>query len=122
MSTVEIGRIGEDAAAVFLESKGYVVFERNYHFERAEVDLITFKASPDGKRGEIVFVEVKTRSGSRFGRPEEAIDKIKISHVTRAARAWLYEQKMDNAPCRFDVIAVLIDRGETLIEHFENAF
>ncbi|NNE36076.1 MAG: YraN family protein [Rhodothermales bacterium] len=122
VSTTDIGRRGEDAAADYLESLGYVVFERNYRFERAEVDLVCFKATADGRRGEIVFVEVKARSGSRFGRPEEAVDQAKIANVRRAASAWLYEQKMESAPCRFDVVSVLFDQGDTLVEHFERAF
>lgn len=122
MTTVDIGKRGEDIAAAYLEADGFVVFERNYRFERAEVDLVCFKPSADGKRGEIVFVEVKTRTGSLYGRPEDAVDEAKILNVTKAARAWLYEQKMESAPCRFDVVSVILSGDDSAIEHFPNAF
>ncbi|MCB0720147.1 MAG: YraN family protein [Bacteroidetes bacterium] len=122
MTNVEIGRRGEDAACRFLEEKGYVVLERNYRFEKSEVDIICYRSLAGGRRGEIVFVEVKARSGDRFGAPEASVGAVKISNVVHAARAWLYEQRMESAPCRFDIVAVTFDADETTIKHYEDAF
>lgn len=74
-------------------------------------------------RGEIVFVEVKTRSGLGYGHPEEAVSAEKQRHIVRAARAYLHERRFENVPCRFDVIAILV-RGDRdpEIEHFKRAF
>jgi putative endonuclease len=117
-TTREIGNEGEELAAAYLESKGYTILERNYHFERAEVDIVAF----DNKAC-IVFAEVKMRSSNTFGEPEEFVDEEKIQNVYKAAEAWIYERKMDGAPVRFDIIAILQKNNEAPdIKHYENAF
>ncbi len=117
-TTREIGDEGEELAVAFLESKGYTILERNYHFEHAEVDIVAYDNSSF-----IVFVEVKTRSTNQFGEPEEYIDEEKKQNVYKAAEAWVYERKMDGAPIRFDVISILQQSEEAPeIKHFEEAF
>jgi putative endonuclease len=119
----ERGLRGEDVAADYLERKGYRVLERRYRFERSEVDLVCFHPSDAQELGgEIVFVEVKARWGERFGRPEESVTPKKQSSIIDAARAYLYETKLEGARCRFDVVAVSFQNGQTGIEHFEDAF
>lgn len=116
-STRQIGEEGEELAAAYLESKGYTVVDRNYFFEHAEVDIVAFDESC------IVFVEVKKRAGTAFGKPEEFITSEKIDNLYKAAEAWIYERKMDTAPARFDVIAIVQKDSEAPeIKHFENAF
>ena len=117
------GRKGEDLAADFLERSGMMVLERNYRYERAEVDLVCFEPAAsyeDG--GTIVFVEVKTRSGTGFGLPEESISPAKRRNLTHAARAFLYEHHLEDAPCRFDVVSVLVTDGDPEVRHFRHAF
>lgn len=115
-STRDIGKEGEELAAAYLESKGYIIVERNYFFERAEVDIVAFDESC------IVFVEVKQRASTSFGKPEEFIDAQKIENLYKAAEAWIYERKMDGAPARFDVLAIVQSGAEAPdITHFENA-
>lgn len=124
MSTKRIGDRGEALAADFLEDQGYRVLDRNYRFERAEVDLVCFEPAPrDEDGGELVFVEVKTRSGTGFGRPEEAVTPEKQHHIVRATQAYLYERRLEGSPLRFDVVSVLLRPGQRpQIEHFKNAF
>lgn len=113
----EIGDEGEDLAASYLESKGYTVVDRNYFFERAEVDIVAMTDS------EVVFVEVKTRSNLKYGKPEESITEKKRQSMYKAAQAWVYERKMDGAPARFDVISIYNPPGKAPdIKHFEHAF
>lgn len=122
-SDATVGPKGEQLAADFLESLGYRVLDRNYRFERSEVDLVCFQPEPaNGFGGEIVFVEVKTRSGTRFGRPEDAVTDEKKRNIVKASRAYLYEHKLDGSPCRFDVVSILLAGGPPRIEHFKNAF
>ena len=117
-STREIGDEGEDLAVAYLESKGYTILERNYHFEHAEVDIVAYD-----NESYIVFVEVKKRSSNRYGEPEPYIDDDKKENVYKAAEAWVYERKMDGAPVRFDVISIVQEANEAPeIKHFENAF
>lgn len=117
-STRQIGDDGEELAVAYLESKGYTILERNYHFERAEVDIVAYD-----NETYIIFVEVKIRSSNRYGEPEEYVDREKIENVYKAAEAWIYERKMDGVPVRFDVISILQQNNEAPdIKHFENAF
>lgn len=122
-TTTDIGRRGEDAAAAFLEGQGMLVLDRNYRFERAEVDLVCYLPTPANDGGELIFVEVKTRSGTGFGTGEEAVTKAKQALLWKAATAWLYERKMEGAPARFDVVCVAL-RGTAPpeITHHAHAF
>lgn len=111
------GDRGEDLAAAYLESKGYTVLDRNYYFQRSEVDIVA-----RGRTG-LVFVEVKFRSDTEFGRPEESISREKIRNIYKAAEAWIYERKMTGTPARFDVISIVQSGNEAPdIRHFEDAF
>lgn len=117
-SAREKGDEGEELATAYLESKGYTILERNYHFERAELDIVAYN-----NESHIVFVEVKTRSSRQYGSPEEYIDDDKISNIYKAAEAWLYERKMDGSPVRFDAISIVQRNNEAPdIKHYENAF
>lgn len=123
MTNTSLGTKGEDIAAEYLQEQGIIVLERNYRFEHAEVDLVCFEpAQVYEQGGELIFVEVKTRTGTGFGRPEEAVTPEKQRHVVRAAKAFLYERHLDNSPCRFDVVSILLQNGRPEIEHFKNAF
>jgi putative endonuclease len=123
------GQRGEDVAAAYLEEQGWRVLDRNYRYERAEIDLVCFEpmgrseAHPAGDGGEIVVVEVKARTGLGFGRPEEAVTPQKQRHVARATAAYLHERQLENARVRFDVVGVLLRPGRAPeVEHFRDAF
>ncbi len=123
----DVGKRGEDIAAAYLEAAGYRMLCRNYRFGRLELDMICHAAPASsaalpGQR-EIVFVEVKTRSGFGFGRPEEAVSDTKKRRIAQAAQAWLRERRMEQAPCRFDVVAVVLRKNaEPVVTHFKQAF
>lgn len=116
-TTVGIGKKGEDIAVNYLENKGYTILERNYRFQKAEIDIIAFADY------QIVVVEVKMRSSTYFGQPEQAINKKKKEMLYMATEAWIHERKMDGSPVRFDIIAI-VDQGsnEYKIKHFERVF
>ena len=124
MSTKQLGDRCEALAAAYLEGQGYVVLERNYRFMRAEVDLICFLPATAYERGgQLVFVEVKTRAGTGFGRPEEAVTPEKQRNLARAAEAYLREHRLEGSPARFDVVAIVLRPGrEPEIEHLQHAF
>ena len=123
MNTKQIGDHGEAIAAAYLERKGYTILERQYRFQRAEVDLICFQPTVEySEGGELVFVEVKTRTSIQYGLPEEAITEAKKRNMMRAAEAYIHETRLEGSPGRFDVIAVFLGHGEPQIRHFENAF
>lgn len=114
-----LGRRGEELAVRYLEEHDIRILERNYHFEKSEVDIIAYNGR------QIIFVEVKTRSGTQFGEPEDAVNTEKKKSLYKVADAWLYERKMEGAPVRFDIISVVVppdDAENPRIQHFEAAF
>jgi putative endonuclease len=110
------GKAGEDLAARFLERKGLKILERNYRFERGEIDLI----AEDGD--ELIFIEVKARRSAAFGAPEDAVTEKKQEQIRGVAEGYLYEHDIENRPCRFDVVAIEFKNGVSEIRHIENAF
>lgn len=100
-----------------------IVMERNYRYERSELDLVCFEpATVYEAGGVIVFVEVKTRSGKGFGMPEASVSAAKRRHLTHAAQAFLYERQLEGSPCRFDVVSVLLGAADPEIRHIRDAF
>jgi len=118
-STNDVGNRGEALAASFLESKGYRILARNYRFQRNEVDLV---CRTPGTDAEVVFVEVKTRSGEAFGPPEASVTPAKQEALVSAARGYLHEHELEGTPARFDVVAVRLRADDRQIDHYENAF
>lgn len=116
-TTREIGNRGEDIAAAYLESKDWLIFDRNYFFQKAEVDIVATD------RNYIVFVEVKFRSSTYYGEPEDSISPKKVGHIKKAAEAWMYERKMETAIARFDVISIVQKNNQApQIKHFKDVF
>ena len=111
----ELGRKGERIAAEYLRAKGFRIVETNWHYGHEELDIIAY----DGDT--LVVVEVKTRHTDMFGNPEDAVTLRKQRSIVRAADAYVVEHDLD-VQTRFDVVSVVVGRGQTAIEHFEDAF
>lgn len=109
---IRTGRAFEKQAALFFERNGFEVLERNWYAGRREIDLIVRKDNL------LVFVEVKSAAGVKYGHPAERIDKKKISNLTQAAAQYLQERKIDNCDLRFDVVTFIDGK----LEHFPDAF
>lgn len=110
------GAEGENLAVAFLEKKGYRVLDRNYRFERGEIDIVA------EDNGVLVFIEVKARSSKTFGEPEDAVTESKQRRIKNAAEGYLFEHNIDDKECRFDVIAIEYEGKDTIIRHLEDAF
>ena len=117
MDTHRVGRRFEDAAARWLEARGWRILERNVRFRRKEIDLVV-------RRGALVaFVEVKGRRGRDFGRPAEAVIPRKRREIEGVARWWIGRHDRPGTDYRFDVIGVEVDeRGRLTVEHIEDAW
>ncbi|MEG0302035.1 MAG: YraN family protein [Gordonibacter sp.] len=114
---VELGRKGEDAAARFLDRRGYDIVERNWKCLAGEADII----ARDGEA--LVFVEVKTRSSTDKGLPSEAVDAKKRRRYERIAALFLQDYEVVDVPVRFDVVSLVVVSPErALIRHHINAF
>ena len=114
----ELGKIGEDFAATYLEHAGYGIIERDWRQGHRDLDIIA--RSPDGTT--VVFVEVKTRSSDAIVRPEDAVDARKIRNLGRAADAYVKERAIWNE-LRFDLINIVGTAPENFrLEHIIDAF
>lgn len=98
------GRQGEIDAADHAMRQGYALIRRNYRTPYGEIDLIL--RSPEG---ELVFAEVKARTGVFFGYPESAVDQRKRRHIIRSAIHYLQNNYPDDEeiPWRIDIIAIV---------------
>lgn len=105
------GRVGEDAAAAYLVSQGYIIMARNWRIRRREIDIVCMKGDL------LVVVEVKTRHVSEE-RPGELLDAAKCRNLRAAAEAYL-KAKALRTEVRFDLI--LVTGEELTIEHIEDA-
>jgi putative endonuclease len=104
-----LGKYGETLAASYLKGKGYQVIQQNFKARYGELDIIAIDHST------LVFVEVKTRIGNRFGAPEEAVTPKKIRELIKTGE--YYGLLHPNLPkqLRIDVIAIKLT-GERLVE------
>ena len=114
-----LGMRGEDAAALFLERRGYEVIERNWRCPAGEADIVA-----RDEDGTVVFVEVKARSGVRFGFPEEAVTSVRRRRYERIAGYYLSDHVFEDARVRFDIVAILVlePSNRLYIRHHINAF
>ena len=111
-----LGRQGEDAAAQYLQSQGMKIVERNLSTPVGEIDLVV------RDRKILAFVEVKTRRGTAFGPPGEAVGPRKQRQIIRTAKWYLNEHPHKQLQPRFDVIAIIVHGDDFHIEHIPDAF
>ena len=112
----EYGRRGETEAIRYLKKRGYRILEQNYRNRLGEIDIIAI----DGRS--IVFVEVKARSGRRFGTPKWAITPKKQRKISMVALSYLKATRQTEAKARFDVVTFQSENGVPRIEIIKNAF
>lgn len=111
-----LGKYGEDRASQFLTDRGYEIVDRNWRGASGEIDLIALE------KGRYVFVEVKTRNGTGFGHPFEAITPLKVSRMRKLVAEWCREHEVSGVKVRLDAIAVLVNHGRVAIEHLKQVF
>ncbi|MBL4667872.1 MAG: YraN family protein [Flavobacteriales bacterium] len=110
-----LGERGEELVKSFLQKLGYKIIAINWRERKFEIDIIAID------KNEIVFVEVKTRSTSFFGTPEEAVTIKKQEHLVNGADCYIQKYEVD-LECRFDVVSVILNNNQKEIKHFKNAF
>ncbi|CAM1358962.1 conserved hypothetical protein [Tenacibaculum sediminilitoris] len=111
----ELGKKGEQLAIDYLVKNGYTIVEKNYRFQKAEIDIIAQKEHL------LSVVEVKTRSTAYFGNPQDFVNLKKIKLLVLAIDNYVSERDLD-VEVRFDIIAIIKQRHEFIIEHIEDAF
>lgn len=114
-----LGNRGEDVAAAYLQQQGYRITARNYTCPLGELDIIAYE------QGNLVFVEVRSNSPGNEGKAEASIGFRKQRKLRQVATYYLKVKGLLERPCRFDVVIVLFDSGNTnphSIKLIENAF
>ncbi|MFI8412198.1 YraN family protein [Paeniglutamicibacter gangotriensis] len=108
----ELGAAGEELAADYLLDAGYAVLERNWRCNLGELDIVA------ETNGQIIGVEVKTRSSLGFGHPAEAVNPAKLRRLSLLVRRWCVTHRRNPHTVRVDVLAILMPPGrEPRIEH-----
>jgi putative endonuclease len=115
-STQVLGEQGERIAAEWLAQRGWRILERRFRNGHRDLDLVAERS------GIVAFVEVKTRRGTEFGHPVEAVNWRKQRELTRSAAVWIARHRGGEQLFRFDVVGVLVSELGTRIRHIENAF
>ncbi len=108
-----LGKNGEEDATEYLKKNGYTIIERNFKCKQGEIDII---AKYDE---EYIFIEVKTRQNTKYGRAIDAVNRPKQKHIYYASEFYIYTHKLENKYIRFDIIEVYKNRGKH-INHVKN--
>ncbi|MBC7765848.1 MAG: YraN family protein [Hyphomonadaceae bacterium] len=95
-----LGALGEQAAVQYIKKKKYKIIEQNYRCRAGEIDIIAMH------KGELVFIEVKSRRDDAFGTPAEAITRYKKLNLKQSAQTYLQSHFLD-VPARFDIVEVV---------------
>lgn len=99
-----------------LESLGYIIIERRYRTRFGEIDVVA------DDHGTVVFVEVKTKTDCTFSDPVESVTKQKQRRLVSMADQYVAYHRLDNSPCRFDVVAVDSSVTPSRITIYKDAF
>jgi putative endonuclease len=110
-----LGKDGEEIAANYLIERGYRILDQNWRIKEGELDLVAL--APDGQ---IIFLEVKSRSSAAFGDPLESITYSKAMRIQRLALAWLATHQRLGSSYRIDAVGIVIGRsGNISIDYRE---
>ena len=117
MKRKDIGALGEQLARDYLKKKGYCILETNFRCKQGEIDIVT------KKNESLVFVEVRAKTGSDFGSPEESVTFAKREKLIASAFSYLNTHQYVYSIWRIDFVAVELDqKGKAIrIELIENA-
>jgi putative endonuclease len=115
-ATQAFGELGERIAERWLARRGWRVVHRRYRFGHRDIDLVV------ERDGVVAFVEVKARSGDRFGDPIEAVNWRKRMELERSALSWISRHGRTDESYRFDVVGILLEGRRVRVRHVANAF
>ncbi|MBZ0158994.1 YraN family protein [Candidatus Methylomirabilis sp.] len=102
---LSLGVEGERIAKTYLRTQGFRILHENYSTTLGEIDLIAREG------GVVVFVEVKTRTSGEFGPPQASVTRRKQHQIVGVAKLYLQRERLSEAACRFDVVAVTFPGG-----------
>ena len=112
-----LGKLGENLACAALIQRGYAILARRYRSRLGEIDIV----ARDGAT--LVFIEVKARAGDEFGGAAAAVTAWKQRRIALMAVDYVARHRLENRPCRFDVVTVDVAEGKPpRVEIYTHAF
>jgi putative endonuclease len=111
-----ISKLGEDLACEFLVKNGFKIQDRNFKCKLGEIDIVAMKNKV------VHFVEVKTRTTTIFGDPENSVTIKKQKKIILTSKIYSKYKNFENFNYQFDVISILSPLVSKKIQFFENAF
>jgi putative endonuclease len=112
----QLGESGEEIACRELGARGYAIVARRYRTRYGEIDIVA-------RHGDVlVFVEVKARVGDAFGTGAEAVTGYKRRRVAQMAADFLVRRRLQDRPCRFDVVSIAVGEAGSRIEVIPGAW
>lgn len=109
------GISGERMAVDYLSAKGYRILAQNFRYLKGEVDILAQKDNC------LAAIEVKTRSTSDFGLPEEFLKPAQIQRIIKTVDYFVTSKNLE-VEVRFDIISIVITPQNSKLEHIKNAF
>lgn len=110
-----LGRLGENEVSQYLKRNNYYVLSKNFNTYFGEIDII----SKDLKKEEYVFIEVKTRTTKKFGKPSESVSFNKIQRIIKSSKYYIYLNNLWNEKIRYDVVEVYVKDKGIFINHIK---
>ncbi len=113
-----LGELGEEIACKYIQSKGMLLLQKNFSCKAGEIDIIA------KDKENIVFIEVKTRTSDKYGKPSEAVSIAKQRKIVKTALWYMSQKHLFDYMSRFDVIELLQDSEAALfkINYIKDAF
>ncbi len=101
-----LGDFGEAEAVAHLENEGYIILKKNFRCKLGEIDII----AADGDT--LAFIEVKTRSTEKYGKPGEFVNYKKQNKIIKTALQYIVLNNLTDWMSRFDIVEVLVDKDD----------
>jgi len=103
-----VGKSGEDYACELLIKEGFKIRERNFSTKLGEIDIIAENSKV------LAFVEVKHRKNTKFGLPEEAVNRKKLQKIKKAALFYLNTHKEIKKEIRVLVVSIISSKDKVI--------
>lgn len=116
-----VGNFGEQYAVSYLQKQKYKIIDKNYRCNFGEIDIIAIDKDC------LCFIEVKTRTTCKYGRPANSVNFSKQRHIINCSKLYIFQKKLINYKARFDIVEVFVKNddnkfGVEKINIIKNAF